>query len=231
MRRDGGFTLMESLVVLLLTALLIRGGWAVVATLVWSAERVAEISEGMETIRTVAWILEEEVSGALPNRDWWPGRADTLALRAYRGLALVQGREIDGQVTVCFRGIRNPNPEKDSVLFLSGDAGWTAHALLSRLRRDSGCLDGVGGWEEVWRLDPEPRRPVLGRVFERGSYHFADGAFRYRRGAGGRQPLTPVRIAEGTLEEAPPDGGLRWGVLLSWSGTSGDSIPWSGRIR
>jgi type II secretory pathway component PulJ len=231
MRGDGGFTLVESLVVLLLTALLIQGGWSVVATLVRSGERVAEISEGMETIRTVAWILEEEVSGGLPNRDWWPGGADTLALRAYRGLALVQGREADGQVTVCYRGIRNPNPEKDSVLFLAGDAGWTAHALLARVRRDPGCLDGAAGWEEVWRLDPEPREPVLGRVFERGSYHLTAGALRYRRGAGGRQPLTPVRVAEGTLEQAPADGGLRWGVLLSWSGENGDSIPWSGRIR
>jgi type II secretory pathway component PulJ len=231
MRGEGGFTLVESLVVLLLTALLIQGGWAVVATLVRSGERVAEISEGMETIRTVAWILEEEVSGGSPNRDWWPGGADTLGLRAYRGLALVQGREADGQVSVCYRGIRNPNPEKDSVLFLSGDAGWTAHALLSRARRDPGCLEGTGGWEEVWHVEPEPRGPVLGRVFERGSYHFSAGAFRYRRGAGGRQPLTPVRIAEGFLEEVGADGGLRWGVLLSWSGTNGDSIPWSGRIR
>jgi len=231
MRGDDGFTLAESLVVLLLTALLIQGGWSVVATLVRSGERVAEISEGMETIRTVAWILEEELSGGLPNRDWWPGGADTLALRAYRGLALVQGREAVGQVTVCYRGIRNPNPEKDSVLFLSGDAGWTAHALLARARGDPGCLEEAGGWEEVWRVDPEPLEPVLGRVFERGSYHLADGAFRYRRGAGGRQPLTPVRIADGTLEEVPGQGGLRWGLLLSWSGMKGDSIPWSGRIR
>lgn len=37
--------------------------------------------------------------------------------------------------------------------------------------------------------------PVL--LFESGSYHISDGAFRYRRGDGGRQPLTAERIDVG----------------------------------
>lgn len=231
MKRDDGFTVLESLVALLLTALLIQGGWAVVATLRRSGERVAEISEGLETVRTVAWILAEEVSGGSPQRDWWSGGGDTLALRAYRGLAVVRGRDAEGRVTVCYRGIRNPNPEKDSILFLAGDGGWTPHALLSRVRRDPGCMGEGEGWEEVWSIDPEAGGPVLGRVYERGSYHLSGQALRYRRGAGGRQPLTPLRVAEGVLEEDPSEGGLRWRVLLSWSGSSSDSLPWSGWIR
>jgi hypothetical protein len=39
---------------------------------------------------------------------------------------------------------------------------------------------------------------VLVRFFERGSYHLADDAFRYRRGGGGRQPLTVERIGPGS---------------------------------
>jgi type II secretory pathway component PulJ len=232
MKGGGGFTLLESLVVVLLSALLVQGGWAVFATLWRGGERVGEISEGLETVRTVAWLLEEEVSGGLPGRDWWPGGGDTLPLRAYRGLALVDGRDAAGQVLVCYRGIRNPNPEKDSVLFLGGDGSWRPHALLSRVRGDAGCMGGGEGWREVWRVEPEPGETVLGRVFERGSYHLTGGAFRYRRGAGGRQPLTPLRVAEGSLDgDGASGGGLLWALRLSWSGPGGDTLLWSGRIR
>ncbi len=42
----------------------------------------------------------------------------------------------------------------------------------------------------MWELDPPVPGAVIGRLFERGSYHLAAGAFRYRPGRGGRQPLT-----------------------------------------
>lgn len=227
-----GFTLVETLVVLLLTALVVQGGWTVLATFREAGGRTADMAEGLETVRTAAWILGEELGGSLPFRDWWIGEGDSVSLRAYRGLALVTGTEAGGGTTVCFRGIRSPNPAKDSILFLGEGGNWTAHALRARVRGESGCMGDGEGWEELWEVEPLPDGALLGRVYERGSYHLALGALRYRRGGGGRQPLTPLRIAEGSLEAGEgPRVGLLWRLLLSDPWRDGPTLAWSGRIR
>jgi hypothetical protein len=48
----------------------------------------------------------------------------------------------------------------------------------------------TGGDPELWSVDPPVPGALVVRVFERGSYHVSGGALRYRRGMGGRQPLT-----------------------------------------
>jgi type II secretory pathway component PulJ len=223
-----GFSLLEALVAILLTAMVIQGGWTVMATLRKAGGRTADRAEGLETVRTTAWLLGEEFQGTLPLRDWWAGEGDSVTVRAYRGLALVTGIGADG-VEVCFRGVRSPNPEKDSVLFLGEGGEWTAHALEGRTRGESGCSGDGKGWAESWRVDPEPGTARLGRIYERGSYHLTLGALRYRRGGGGRQPLTPIRISDGTLEVA--DGGLRWSLLLSDPWGRADTLSWCGWVR
>ncbi len=49
-------------------------------------------------------------------------------------------------------------------------------------------------------LEPEPASRGIVLIFERGSYHLADGAFRYRRGRAGRQPVTEALLAAGSFE-------------------------------
>jgi hypothetical protein len=58
------------------------------------------------------------------------------------------------------------------------------------------------GWSEL----SEGARPSLVRLFESGEYHLADGALRYRRGGGGRQPLTPERLGLGSGFRALQNG-------------------------
>ena len=88
------------------------------------------------------------------------------------------------------------------------------------------------GWEELWEVEPLPGGALFGRVYERGSYHLTLGALRYRRGGGGRQPLTPLRVAEGSLEAGEgPRVGLLWTLLLSDPWRDGDTLAWSGWIR
>ena len=84
-----GFTLVELLVVVLLTAVVVQGGWVVFGTFRKAARKAGEAAQGLETVRTAGWILEEEFSGSVPLRDWWSGGGDSVSLRAFRGLAFI----------------------------------------------------------------------------------------------------------------------------------------------
>jgi len=230
--REAGFSLLEALLGILLTGLLVHGGWSVLSLARKAGERVGEMAEELETVRTVAWILSEELSGGQEGRDWWLGVPDTVALRAFRGVAFPRGTDPDGGWRVCFRGSRSPNPEKDSVLVLAGDGQWRPHGLKARLRVAGACLEDEEGRGEVWALEPEAGAGVFGRLFERGSYHATQGALRYRRGAGGRQPLTPLRIQKALIQGTEgPGGGVRWRISVSSRTNGGDPLPWTGRVR
>jgi len=230
--KEQGISLLEILVSLLLFAAVVQGGWAVLAQYRAAASDVGARAEGLETVRTIAWLLAEEVSGGRPDEDWWANGNDSLALRAFRGVGLVKGGVVgDDQVRVCFRGIRNPNPEKDSVLLLGKDGRWRAHDLLRRLRAEDRCPGLGGGREEDWILSPEPGDAILGRVFERGSYHLVNGALRYRRGEGGRQPLTPERVQSGKFVRSGAGAtAVSWEVALTRALARADSTIWRGRV-
>ncbi len=113
-RKEQGFSLLETVVSLLLLAAVVQGGWAVLAHPRPAASAVGARAEGLETVRTIAWLLPEELSGGRPGGDWWANGNDSLALRAFRGVGLVKGGVVvDDHLRVCFRGVRSPNPEKD----------------------------------------------------------------------------------------------------------------------
>jgi hypothetical protein len=231
-RREEGISVLESLFALLLLAAVAQGGWTVLSQFRKAASDVAERAEGLETVRTIGWLLPEEVSGGRPEGDWWANGDDSLALRAFRGVGLVKGGTVGGdRLRVCFRGIRSPNADKDSVLLLGKDGRWRAHELRGRVRAEAECPGLGGGWEEVWTLSPEPGDAILGRVFERGSYHLVNGALRYRRGDGGRQPLTPERLQSGRLVGPNGEGAaISWEVELRRARPRADSSLWRGRV-
>ena len=225
-----GFSLLEALVATLLLFLVLQSGLSVFSQFRAAVSRVAHRAEGLETIRTVAWLLPEELSGGRPGLDWGPMSRDSVSLRAFRGLAMVSPGFPGGEgVSVCYRGIRAPNAEKDSVLLLEKDGRWTLHELVARVRGGSGCMSMEEGRWETWRLNPAPVEGVLARVFERGSYHIADGAFRYRRGRGGRQPLTPERISSGGFKGSVGESiSFTWDMELGTFGDLGLPISWRG---
>jgi hypothetical protein len=98
-------------------------------------------------------------------------------------------------------------------------------------RAVSACPGGARRWREDGRRDgllvPEPTDPVLGRIFEGGSYHFSGGALRYRRGAGGRQPLTPERVREGHLQDR--EGSFVWELSLTEPPGRPPGLEWRGK--
>ena len=192
-----GFSLPEAITALLLVTILIQVSWGVTSAQRAATERLEDRIELLSARRMVRWILEEEIRTGLPGRDWQLPTGDSVALRAFRGWALVyprNGLTSPEEIVVCQRGIRSADSGKDSVLVLSGDGRWSA-VRLARREVSHGACPGDGGFrEELWELDPPVFEAVFARVYERGVYFIRDGALRYQRGRSGRQPLTPQRI-------------------------------------
>lgn len=202
-----GGSLVELIVALSLGAVVVGS----LATLMSSGSRwtrsLADRVEAQEVARTIWAVLEEELRVGRVNTDWRVESAGSIRLRSFQGLARVcEGSSARGAWLVAYRGRRAPDPSRDSLLVLEVDGSWRALALDSSARSD-GCNplpgESIYRWDLPWTGDV---MPVLARTFETGSYHLADGAFRYRRGRGGRQPLTVERLASTSRFEPLADG-------------------------
>lgn len=189
-----GVTLVESVIVLLLLLLVLGTVWTVTAGMGRAAAELADRGESLATTRAASWILQEELEGVLAPRDLSPPAGDSFSIRAFRGAAVVCAARESAELVVGWSGVRDPDSSKDSVLALRSDGTWTASALAARGPGFGSCAPTDRMTEERWTLDPPAQDAVLLRFFERGSYHLTDDAFRYRIGAGGRQPLTPPTI-------------------------------------
>ena len=176
---------------LLLGLALVGLGWRVLSRQRLVARRLVHQMDVLSARRVAATVLGRDLRRGVAGRDWPDPAGDSLPLRAFRGWGLSCGAASarPSSIVVAYRGERSPSPVKDSVLML-GAGGWMPADLVGRARgAGAPCSDGLDFQSEVWQVDP----PVSGSVvlvFERGSYHLAGGALRYRRGKGGRQPLT-----------------------------------------
>lgn len=125
--------------------------------------------------------------------------ADSVRLRAVRGVGVVCGGA-GSELRVRYRGVRRPDAAKDSAVAVTGAAtGGTAYAVTGVVSAEGGCGPG-------YRLSLDPAPPAatgLILVFETGSYHLSGGALRYRRGRGGRQPVTEQLLGGGTFQRRP----------------------------
>ena len=203
-----GFTLVELLVAAAAGGLVLAAAFGLLA----AHARLTRAHVGglafAETARVVALVVPAEVRLAAP-ADIPDASADTIAIRAARGLGLACALE-GATVHVRYRGMRDPDAAKDSVLVLAGGAlAETAVALESdRPAPEAACAADPSARIRTWTLSDAvggPGTPLL--LYERGSYHLADRALRYRRGSGGRQPLTDERLGPGgafSLAGAPP---------------------------
>ena len=229
---SSGFSLPEALVALLLLGLVIQAGWTVLATVRKGAEKAQVAAEALETARTVGWILDQDLGGRPLESAWWSDGADSVALRAFRGLALIRSRTEEGVMMVCYSGTRSPAPEKDSLLVLGERGVWFPLDLLRREPGGKGCWGAGRGQEESWVVEGggEAGDWHLARLFERGSYHMADGAFRYRSGRGGRQPITLRNLEAGSFHTlAWERSGIGWRMALDSLG--GGIATWRGTVR
>jgi hypothetical protein len=182
--RREGVTLPELLVVAWLLAFVL----AAIARFAGAQSRLVAAAHDRARLEEALRVPRVVVAGelrALAGVDIAALSADSIRLRAVRGgghLCAVDGSD----AVVRYRGVRLPDPEKDSALLIVGsDPLGRPHPVVG-VARDTACggslrlglgttIGSVGGW-------------VL--IFETGAYHLRDGTVRYRRGAGGRQPLT-----------------------------------------
>lgn len=239
MRSDrSGFSVLETLVALLLSALLVQSAWSLLRLQSRVARRSEEAADRLETVRIARHVLEGELRAGVRGRDWSDPVDDTLGLRAFRGLAVSCGaRDSSGRVPVRVIGIRTPDPTKDSLLLLLPDGGWRVVSLDGAGADTSVkgvCPPAGPGWTgERWTIDGFGAAFVLARFFERGSYHLADGALRYRRGRGGRQPLVPDLLDDraSRLRVGDSRGSIDLHLVFRGCVPDGCGGPWDAEIR
>ena len=161
----------------------------------------------MAATRAARHVLTRELRVLGPGEMAWRLPADSLNVRAYRGVALVcPGHLAAGKISVAWEGLRAPEAAKDSVWVLGDRGEESVLGLSETLPRAVPCGAPSGASGATWVLSgPPPAHPVLALYFERGAFHLSDRALRYRRGDGGRQPVTPESFL------TPPSSFERWG--------------------
>lgn len=195
MRGRGGWSLLEVVVSLALMALLAAAAAGAVEAHRRALSAAIQRGEEEESLRVVRGVLREELSVGRTPEDWVAG-GDSIHLRAFRVWAVTCPPEEGAtEWRVASGGIRRLDPSKDSLAVLGVDGRWRATLPTWVVGSRSGCGDPDAG--EWWRGEaPHRAYPVFVRAYERGTYHLVDGALRYRRGRGGRQPLTPPFLAD-----------------------------------
>jgi hypothetical protein len=226
-----GASMVEAVMALVLGLFVVHLGLTTAIELRRYGIRLAVRQDALLSLRIARYVLRRELGHADPARDWTVD-GDSLSLRAFRGTALVCGDQPrPSEWVVAYRGDRAPDPSKDSIEATYPD-GAVRYAALTGVGAPGEPCQTPDSTESalLLRIDPPlPTGAILARVFERGSYHLSGSALRYRRGAGGRQPLTPEVWSDvGTgwrvgvawvaidLEPTSPQAGRPWGGFLAW---------------
>lgn len=215
MTARGGFTLLELLVATLLAVLACGAALGLVAMDGRLARLRAERAARADALLTTAAVLGGELRGLRPGDDLRAVGADSVALRAFRGAGIVCG-VTGGGVLVRWRGLRDPNPEKDSVLVVAPPAPAVALGASGPPTGTCGAPDA--GELLEWSLTATPPVGALLLVFESGAYSLGTGALRYRRGDEGRQPLTGDWLDPATaLQALDSTGAPASGPAAAWA--------------
>jgi hypothetical protein len=230
MSRRGGFTAPEALVALLLGLFVVHLGFSTLERVRAVQGRLTARTDALVAMRVARHALRRELGFGRAGVDW-RADGDSLSLRAFRGVALIcPGGGSTDRITVRFTGDRSPDPAKDSLLVVLPEGREEIRRLVAVGSASSGCAAVPESKLETWQLDaPVSGAAVVARLFERGSYHLAASALRYRRGFSGRQPLTPDVWSPATawtrsgarvgLSAEPRDSamGPTWSAFLAWS--------------
>lgn len=189
-----GHTLVELLVALVMASLVIAAALGWLGAEVRRTDRLARRGAAAAALRTGELLLARELRYLVPASDLTALGPDSMSLRALRGSGVACA--VAGTTTyVRLRAVRVPDPAKDSVLWLRPGSE-LAIPVLDSAPAPGACSATPGESVYAVRL-PFPLAPAeLLLLYERGSYHLSASALRYRRGAGGRQPLTDLLLLD-----------------------------------
>lgn len=184
-----GFSLVELLAALSIFAVVTALLYGALSAQVRLARATAQRVAAADAVRTASHVIAGEAR-RMSRADVRAAAADSIALRAFRGMAVVCGEE-DGEFAVRYRGDRLPDANKDSVIVISGVAAPVAATLAAVITAPSDdCAALPGETVMKWSVDGAGDSAAVMLLFESGSYFISARALRYRRGAEGRQPLT-----------------------------------------
>ena len=187
MSRSGGYSLVELLIALTLAGLLGAAAAALLQAQSALSRTAAHQAESAEVLRTSAHVLATETRWSNGGRDVRSAAPDSLALRAFRAVAVVLRIEPDGRLFARLDALRTPEPDKDSVLVLMEYGNEQAAQLVEAVSSQLPC--GPGACYLLRISQPAQPGSVL-LLFESGTYYLTTQALRYRLGAEGRQPIT-----------------------------------------
>lgn len=183
-----GFGLVDAVVALAVGSLIMAGLAAAVIAVSRLERTAADRAEMLAARAHAGTVLVHELRALDVRKDGFGLGADSAALRAFRGIAVVCTAD-SVSADVRYHGLRSPDITKDSLVVLEG-AGAERALPLAGVATATSCVPRPG--ETALALRPGgglvPGDVIL--VFERGDYLLTGGSLRYRRGAGGRQPLT-----------------------------------------
>lgn len=194
--RSGAVSIPELILALLFFAVIIAGGGQFLVRTTRLAGAQRDELRMMALARTARIVVRAELRGLAP-ADVAATAPDSLRIRAFRGGGTICGGD-GAEVWVRYRGTRAPDPAKDSALLIDGSGAERAVAVEGV--SGAPCPDGAA----LTLSEPPALTPVYVLLYEPGAYHLAGGALRYRRGEGGRQPLTESLLAAPRFQSPSP---------------------------
>jgi type II secretory pathway pseudopilin PulG len=219
-----GFSTIELLVALTLGALVAGAALALLVGQSRLVRSTGDAADAAEALRTATQVLSAETRWLVPTLDVRAVARDSLSLRALRGSGVVCALDPAYGAVVRYRGLRDPDPSKDSVLIERGPHTEVTALLLGVITTGAVC-------DSVPAIKLAVNQPLavgdLLLVFESGNYYLSSGALRYRLGAEGRQPITAV-----LFDDARSSFGsaASWSALIGVTAQRGRSMS-STRIR
>lgn len=196
-------TLLEALIALLLGVVVVSLAGRTLLHVTDVAREAVSRDDRLVARRVARLTLRSELSALAPG-DVRSDGGDSLRIRAIRGAGRICVIESNA-VVVDLTGSRATDPEKDSLELVGPLGSLRTVDVISATWAPGECgptpLGRPARLESTGLIDTDL---IFARVFETGAYHLSRGALRYRRGRGGRQPLTPQVWSRGSalsLEE------------------------------
>lgn len=204
-----GFVLPEVITTLALSGILAVALYSMVRTQTRLASQVIQRTSRAEALRVASIVVAAETRAIAP-ADIHAVGPDSLAIRAFRGTAVVCSIA-DGIVHARYHGMRQPDPDKDSILVADTDELFALSSVAAGTAR---CATEPERDVALRLTGAAPRPGTVLLVFETGTYHFSTRALRFRRGAEGRQPITDESLDDAATGFYPVASAFHARVVL-----------------